>query len=102
MRFCLEQVGLFVESLRHRILPCWIGPHHLALHPQGLPVNDTWLVAGQAAAGGARDALDDLALKGGPTARAIGTLNSLVEVLKDRRDGGNLLLICGRVHLPDH
>ena len=40
-------------------------------------------MAGQSAAGGARDALDDLALRGGPTARAIATLNSLVEVLKE-------------------
>ena len=49
-------------------------------HPQGLPVNDTWLVGGQAAAAGARDALDDLALRGGPTSRALSTLNALVEV----------------------
>ncbi len=45
---------------------------------QGLPVNDAWMVAGGAAAAGARDALDDLALGGATTARALAALDGLV------------------------
>ena len=46
----------------------------------GLPVNDTWLMAGQSWAGAARAVLDDLAMRGGPTARALHDLNKLTQV----------------------
>lgn len=52
---------------------------------QGLPVNDTWLFAGTRWAAAARDALDDLALRGGPTATALSSLSALVE--EGRGDG---------------
>ncbi|GIL53591.1 hypothetical protein Vafri_9205 [Volvox africanus] len=44
----------------------------------GLPTNDTWVVAGGYLAGTARQALDALALRGGPTGHAVRTLDELV------------------------
>jgi len=42
----------------------------------GLPVNDTWLFAGHSWAAAARDSLDALAVRGGPTARALAALSA--------------------------
>ena len=47
---------------------------------QGLPLNDTWLVAGSRWAQAARDALDALALTGGPTGKSLHVLEQLVKV----------------------
>ncbi|GIM05298.1 hypothetical protein Vretimale_9759, partial [Volvox reticuliferus] len=44
----------------------------------GLPTNDTWVVAGGYLACAARQALDALALRGGPTGHAVRTLDELV------------------------
>jgi hypothetical protein len=55
-------------------------PRTFSTRPQGLPVNDTWLVTGAAFGAAARDALDAVALAGGPTARALAELNQLVQV----------------------
>eukprot|EP00798_Chlamydomonas_sp_ICE-L_P020786 gene20786-27612_t len=57
---------------------------------QGLPTNDTWLIAGHSWANAARDTLDELALSGGPTKQALGALDKIVE------EGS----AAGSVHLP--
>ncbi len=44
----------------------------------GLPTNDTWVVAGGPLAGAARQALDSLAMRGGPTGHALRSLDALV------------------------
>ena len=63
----------------------WLRLHFRKLNacnppPQvGLPANDTWLLAGPHMAAAARQALDVLALRGGPTRTALDTLRQLVE-----------------------
>ena len=60
---------------------------------QGLPFNDTWLVAGTPWAQAARDTLDGLALSGGPTVRSLQALGQLVQVRHEARWG----MICSQL-----
>ncbi|EFJ47228.1 hypothetical protein VOLCADRAFT_105196 [Volvox carteri f. nagariensis] len=59
----------------------------------GLPTNDTWVVAGGSRAAAVRQALDSLALRGGPTGHAMRVLDELVsEEVEGAGDGGCLRL----------
>ncbi len=59
----------------------------------GLPLNDTWVLCGPTLANAARQALDSLALKGGPTSEALKALGELVS-------GGEGGEGSGSLHLP--
>jgi hypothetical protein len=71
----------------------------------GLPLNDTWILQGSAAAAAARELLDHLALSGCPTAEALQQLTALIEV-PDAAAGDTVNAAaaaaagCKGVHLP--
>ncbi|GAX84707.1 hypothetical protein CEUSTIGMA_g12129.t1 [Chlamydomonas eustigma] len=56
----------------------WADFMHFCMQ-EGLPVNDTWLVAGTTAASQCCDMLDEMALTGGPTHTALTALSNLVQ-----------------------
>lgn len=73
------------SSCRIIAAPSHVNPHSKhqpitcpSVCPQSLPINDTWLVAGQQWAAAARTTLDDLSLSGGVTSSALTQLNRLV------------------------
>ncbi|KAG2429799.1 hypothetical protein HXX76_010583 [Chlamydomonas incerta] len=82
----LPAAEYLVATAAHGLDPATAAPAFLGWLPflelcaeVGLPANDTWLLAGHHMAAAARQALDVLALRGGPTAAALATLGQLVE-----------------------